>query len=52
MARHTTVERPVGPIRVMLVFGASAEAGLAGHCARHEFADCDYDLLRTVLTCR
>jgi cysteine-rich repeat protein len=52
MARHTTVERPAGPIRVMLVFGATAEAGLAGNCARHEFTDCDYDLSRTVLTCR
>ncbi len=53
-ARHTPVDRPVGPMRVMFVLGASAEAGMAGRCARHEFPAlaCNYDDTRTVLVCK
>jgi cysteine-rich repeat protein len=49
--RNTTVERPVGPLRAMLVLGASAEASMAGRCGRHEFA-CEYNYWRSVLTCK
>ena len=52
MARHTMVRRPVGPLRAMFVLGAGAEAGMAGRCGRHDALACDYDLTRTVLTCK
>jgi cysteine-rich repeat protein len=52
MARHTAVRRPVGPLRAMVVLGAGAEAGMAGRCGRHDALECDYDLTRTVLTCK
>jgi len=54
VAMNTNVTRPLGALRAMLVFGAGAEAGMSGRCARADFSGyaCDYDSRRRTLTCK
>jgi hypothetical protein len=54
LALKTKVTRPLGALRATLVFGARAEAGMAGRCASHVFSGlaCSSESRGRMLVCR
>lgn len=53
-AKDATIPRPVGPLRLTLVLGATSAAGTAGECGTASFApaSCNYSGSGSTLICR